>query len=194
MYNLDIRIPGNMEAVVIQIRRMIVILATVTVALTGLWQVGRLWDAGVAAASPLLTPTLEASPSPTPTGTPVFSATLSIVPDRTSLRVGETLTLVADIDVSEGCQYPILELSLYQATDEPPIFAHIDPPADLLTAPITLPSAWTFRATHPGTATFDARSYGERYCNDFWNWHYLSGQSEPIRVDPAAAWLPLVSR
>ena len=134
----------------IQIRRMIVILATVTVALTGLWQVGRLWDRRRRCGFTSADADSGSLAQPTPTGTIRLLATLSIVPDRTSLRVGN-LTLVADIDVSEGCQYPILEsCRCIRATDEPPIFAHInDPPADLLTAPITLPSAWTFRATHP---------------------------------------------
>ncbi len=177
-----------------KIRRTIAVLGIMVGALTGLWLVGRLLGNGVAVASPLLTATLEPTPSPTPTGAPVFSATLSIVPDQTSLRVGDILSLTVNVDVSQGCQYPIFELSLYQAKDETPIFDHIDPPGDLITGPISLPSAWTFRASHPGTATFDARTFGERYCNDFWNWHYVYGQSESIHDDPAPVWLPLVSR
>lgn len=176
------------------IRRMVIVTGIVIGALAGLWLGGQLLGNDVAVASPLLTPTPEATPSPTPTGAPVFSATLSIVPDQTSLRVGDILSLTVNVDVSQGCQYPILELSLHQAQDETPIFDHIDPPADLITGPISLPSQWTFRATQPGMATFDARTYGERYCNDFWNWHYVYGQSEPIRVGPAPMWLPLVSR
>ncbi|MBP6786073.1 MAG: hypothetical protein KA170_00690 [Candidatus Promineofilum sp.] len=168
-----------------KIRRTITVIAIIAGTLASLWLMGQLWGFGYVAASPLLTAT--------PTGTPVFSATLSIVPDRTSLRVGDILTLAVDVDVSQGCQYPILELSLAQAKDETPIFAPIDPPAELITGPVSLPSIWTFRATQLGTATFDARTYGERYCNDYWNWHYLYGQSESIHVDEAAVWLPLIS-
>ena len=177
-----------------RIKRAIVVMSIVVWALAGFGLAARLFGDEIVEASPLLTPTLMPSPNPTPTGTPVFSATLSVVPDQTLLRVGDIVTLDVNVAVSQGCQYPILELSLYQAKDETPIFDHIDPPADLIKGPISLPSTWTFRATQTGLATFKAQTFGERYCNDFWNWHYLYDQSEPIFVYQAALWLPLVSR
>jgi hypothetical protein len=144
-------------------------------------------------------PALTTTPSPTPTTTkepPIFSATLSIASHRPALLVGETLTVTVDIDVSEGCQYPIFELSLIQNDSESPIFAHIEPAEDMITGPIVLPSVWTFQATAPGVATFDARTFGERYCGDYWNWHYLNGQSGPVVVGEMLYeyWLPSVSR
>ena len=129
----------------------------------------------------------------TATVTPVFSATLLIQPARPAVRVGETLTVTVNIDVSEGCQYPIFELSLAQDSSEPPIFAHIDPPVDMITGPITLPSQWTFQATAPGLATFDAQTFGERYCG-YWYWHYLYGRSGGVLVGDEIyqSWLPTI--
>ncbi len=75
-----------------------------------------------------------------------------------------------------------------------PLFAHVEPPEDTLGAPIDLPSVWTFRALRPGTAEFTALSYGERYCNDFWNWHYESAQSPAVVVVGVyRAWLPTIA-
>lgn len=151
--------------------------------------------AGVSAVG--ATPALTATASLTPTTTvapPIFTATLSIVPDRPAVRVGETLTLTVDIDVSEGCQYPFFELILAQDESEPPIFAHIDPPGDMITGPISLPSLWTFQATAPGVATFNARTFGEKNCGDAWIWHYLVGESEAVVVGEAIYenWLPTI--
>ena len=141
-------------------------------------------------AMPALTPT----PSLTPNATPVFTATLSIVPDRSAVRIGETLTMTVDIDVSEGCIYPIFELSLAQDDSEKPIFTHIDPPVDMITGPISLPSQWTFLATAPGIATFDARTFGEKNCGDAWIWHYLYGGSGTVVVGAEVyeSWLPTI--
>jgi hypothetical protein len=135
--------------------------------------------------------------TPTPTTTPpVFSATLSLLPDREQLYVGQTLTVTANITVSEGCIYPVFELIIKQDESEPPVFEHVDPPGDMITGPIQLPSAWTFRAAQPGTATFDARTFGERYCGDYWNFTYLFGSSEPIVVElgPFNTWIPAVMK
>jgi hypothetical protein len=134
--------------------------------------------------------------TPTPTSTPpVFSATLLLVPDREQLYVGQTLTVTADITVSEGCIYPVFELMVNQDESEPPIFEHIEPPGDIITGPIQIPSAWTFRATQPGTGTFEARTYGERNCGDAWIFEYLDGASEIVIVEfgPYSQWIPLIT-
>jgi len=173
------------------------IMLLLAIALMGLSAVALLAGlARVSAVGAMPVVTVTASLTPTTTVTPpIFTATLSIVPDRPAVLVGETLTVTVDIDVSEGCRYPILELSLAQDETEPPIFAHIDPPADMITGPISLPSLWTFQATAPGVATFNARTFGERYCGDYWNWHYLYGESGAVVVGEALyeSWLPVIS-
>lgn len=176
--------------------RSLLVIAAFSGALAGLWLLAFLLIQGSAGAMPAVTTTPSPTPTATATSTPVFTATLRIEPDRPEVTVGDVLTLTVDIDVSEGCQYPIFELSVYQDKAEPPIFVHIDPPADMITGPITIPSVWTFLATGAGTATFDARTFGERYCGDFWNWHYLSGDSGPVVVGfpVGRVLLPVISK
>lgn len=152
----------------------------------------------VAATMAFETPVVEALPVLTTTPTPpVFSAIMSIEPDRSVLFVGETLTLVVDIHVSEGCKYPVFDLMLRQKMDEAPIFIHVDPPEDTIGPGVTIPSVWTFRATEAGTATFHGQAYGERYCGDAWAWQYVSGNSATVTVLEAVnvtdqVWLPTV--
>jgi hypothetical protein len=97
------------------------------------------------------------------------------------------------LTVAEGCIYPIFELTLRQKVNETPIFSHIDPPADIITGPIQMPSVWTFQATQPGTATFEGRTFGEKNCDGAWIWQYAFGLSEPVTVisDAHKIWLPL---
>lgn len=134
--------------------------------------------------TPSPTPTKTPTLTPTPTATPVFSAALLLAAEPQMLRVGETLTVTVDMEVAAGCQYPIFELTLNQAGDETPIFEPIQPSTGLITGPISLPSVWTFQATQPGTATFDARSFGEQFCGMAWIWHYENASSEPVNVMP----------
>lgn len=103
--------------------------------------------------------------------------------------------VTVDLDVAEGCQYPVFELTLNQADNETPIMEHIQPPTGIITGPITLPSVWTFRATQPGTATFAARTFGEKNCGMEWIWHYENGVSGVVEVVPATnnVWLPIIS-
>ena len=183
-----------------QTARFVIVMGVITVALAALGMA----LAGAAAASPngvALTPTPSATPdvtvTPTPTATgsptPVFSATLSVVPHTTTLLVGEVLTVTADLDVAAGCQYPIFELTLGQAESETPIFEHIAPPTGIITGPIAIPSAWAFRAIQPGAATFAARTFGEKNCDGAWIWHYESGVSGMVNVlsQPYAAYFPI---
>ena len=172
-----------------QTARFVIVMGIIAAALAALG----IALAGAAAASPdgvALTATPSATPAatitPTPTAagspTPVFSATLSVVPHTTALLVGEVLTVTTDLTVAAGCQYPIFELTLGQAEGEAPIFEHIAPPTGIITGPIAMPSAWTFRATQPGAATFAARTYGEKNCDGAWIWQYVGGVSQPVIV------------
>ncbi len=167
-----------------QFRRLATIAATVLLAAVALAAALALARAPAAGALPALTVT--------PTTTPIFSATLSLTPDRQALLVGETLTMTADLTVSEGCIYPIFELQLRQPSSETAIFSHITPPGDLFTGPIQLPSVWTFQATQPGTATFEGQTLGERNCDGAWIWQYVYGVSGQVVVLDGSykSWLP----
>ncbi|MCB0061263.1 MAG: hypothetical protein KDE19_04090 [Caldilineaceae bacterium] len=134
------------------------------------------------------TPTATATPSPTvtPTNTPVkvFSVHIGVEVPKTTVQVSETITALVTIEnQSIGCQYPVLELTLFQLGD--PIF-RFDSPADVHPS-VAAQTVYTLTATSPGTTTLQARAYGERYCDDFWQWTYVSGFSEVITsvVPPA---------
>jgi hypothetical protein len=173
--------------------RSLVFFITFTVAISALG----LMRAGASAAPTgvAITATPSITPTATPTPTPVFTATLLVEPEPAQLYVGEIVTVTIDIAVSEGCMYPIFELSVEEHENGAAIFSHVDPPVNLITGPISIPSVWTFRATGVGTASFDARTFGERYCNDYWLWHYLNGASSPVQVLtwPYEQWLPAIS-
>ncbi len=177
-----------------QFRRLTAIVATVLLAAAMLVAALALAGAPAAGALPPIPPTDSPTMTVTPTTTPLFSATLALIPDRPTLLVGETLTVTADLTVSAGCIYPIFELRLRQTAGEPPIFSHISPPGDLITGPITLPSVWTFQATQPGTATFEGRTLGEKNCDGAWIWQYVDGVSGAVTVlTPShTIWLPAV--
>lgn len=176
------------------VTRLVLLLAIAAMGLSAVGLVVGLVGVSAAGAWPAVTPTASLTPTTT-VEPPIFTATLSMMPDRPAVRVGETLTISVDIDVSEGCQYPIFELSLAQDAAETPIFTHINPPVDMITGPISLPSLWTFQATAPGIATFDAQTFGEKNCGDAWIWHYLYGKSSPVVVGEAIYedWLPAIS-
>ena len=152
-----------------------IIVGIATAALSGVWLLNVLFGQPAANALPALT----ATPLPE---TPVFSATLSLAPSSTVLQVGDILTVTAGLTVAAGCQYPVFELTMRQTGGGTPIFSHVEPPGDTITGPAKLPSAWTYRAMQPGEATFWGETFGERYCNDFWNWHYEYAHTEAIRV------------
>lgn len=162
---------------------MVAGLAAVALALLGVAA------APIAGAAPALTPTPTTEP-------PVFSATLSIAADREQLSVGETLSVTVGLWVIPGCQYPVFELKLKQADGEAPIFSHIDPPGDIITGPLSPPVTWTFRADRPGAATFEAQSFGERYCGDYWNFLYLTAKPKVVTITNGTYvhWLPTISR
>lgn len=46
------------------------------------------------------------------------------------------------------------------------------------------------------TIQFHGRTLGERYCGDFWNWHYVHGDSDFVQVGgwPVQRFLPVMFR
>jgi hypothetical protein len=125
----------------------------------------------------VITPTPTASPTATYTPTPVFSATLSVVPSQTEVLVGETVDVVVHVEVSEGCEYPVFEWRLTQASEDGGALAYTMPITQTVGPPVTNPFTYTLTALTAGTVSLDARAYGERYCGDFWNWVYVHGRS-----------------
>lgn len=153
-------------------------------------------SAGAAPNGPLLTTIPSVTPEVTVTPTREFSATLKITAERTELQIGETLDVVVDLDVVEGCEYPVYELTLTQQGPTAPIFDYIAPPEPTVLGGVTMPFTYTLQATGPGLAVLQARTFGERYCGDFWNWHYLYASSEPVFVGitPNRVLLPMLQR
>lgn len=129
---------------------------------------------------------------PTPNGRPVFSATVHVLPSTTVLNVGETLEVRVAISVSERCRFPIYELTLNQ---DPPLLVYHSPPTATVGPPVSNPFVYTLTAVKPGRVVLNAVAYGERYCEDYWLWHYLSGSSAPVTVwAPHRVYLPFLSR
>ncbi len=140
---------------------------------------------------------LSASPAPMPeplAPTVEFSATLRLTPDRARVEVGQVLILTVELDVVEGCGYPIMELTVVEAGNNTPLFAHIEPSKDTI-FPDVFPSVWSFRALRPGTATFSAETFGEGNCDGAWFWHYENARTDEIAVldtidRPYYTWIP----
>jgi hypothetical protein len=135
--------------------------------------------------------------TPTPSATPwvdPFSADLTVKPQQQAVLNGDELRVTVDLDVVEGCRYPVLELTLTQQGDEP-AFIYIDPPAKIVGPPLSFPVTYRLRAVRPGEIVFRAQTYGERNCGDFWNWHYLDAFSDPVLVQDGRynGWLPFIS-
>jgi hypothetical protein len=152
---------------------------------------------GPAAAGPD-NPALTATPSVTPEATPYvdpFSATLKIAADRSLVAFGEELLVTIDLKVVEGCQYPVLELTLFQDGEVGALFTYIDPPTAVVNVPGSFPYTYRLQAIRSGAVSLRAQTYGERNCNDFWNWHYLSTSALPITVSGEASptYLPLIA-
>jgi hypothetical protein len=138
-----------------------------------------------AAALPALTPT----PS-----TPVFSATLDVVPDRQHVLIGETLVVTLNLTVDAGCRYPVYEAKLTQTGHNVPAFAYIDPITDTVGPGVSMPFSYTLQAIAPGYVTLDGLLYGEKNCGDGWQWTYVGGTSPSIKVGewPYTVRLPVV--
>jgi hypothetical protein len=140
--------------------------------------------------------TLTLRPTPTSVSPPVFSATVEVIPLVTELRMSETLVVTVSVGTSEGCTFPIYELTLSQGSADGPIFEYVSPPTATVGPPVSNPITFTLTAVSTGTVTFDALAYGERYCGDYWQWRYLRGESEPVTVwlEERQIYLPLVMK
>jgi hypothetical protein len=121
---------------------------------------------------------------------------MAVNPSQRQVVIGETLIVTVAISVSEGCSFPILELTLEQVGDDGPVFDYVSPSTHTVGPPVTNPFSYTLSATHPGTVVFDGQAYGERYCGDFWNWTYVSGESELVTVaeQPHRIHMPLIGK
>jgi hypothetical protein len=108
-----------------------------------------------------------------------FSAQVNVAPAASEVAIGETLVVTVSVDVVQGCQFPIYELTLRPSA---PVFAYTSPLTHTVGPPVGNPFAYTLTAVEAGTVTFEAVAYGERNCNDYWNWQYLNGGSGPVRV------------
>ncbi|MCP4358825.1 MAG: hypothetical protein GY796_12470 [Chloroflexi bacterium] len=117
-------------------------------------------------------------PDLTPTAGFPFSATAVITPSQTIVNIGDPLTLLVDVKVSPGCQFPVFDITLTQQGNDTPIFA----PDKVVVGPgsLSLPETITVTAVTTGTITFNVQLFGERYCGDFWNFTYVNGRSIPI--------------
>lgn len=141
-------------------------------------------------------PAQAAPPAHDPTApTTELSATLHLTAGRPVVAVGQMVRLMADLSVDGECGYGVMELTVVEDTDGEPLFAHVDPPDDVI-GPGRFPSVWTFRALRPGTAEFAAQTFGEGNCDGAWFWHYESARSEVVQVLdlPYGVWLPAVSQ
>lgn len=138
-------------------------------------------------------PTMGLTPTPTPTKTPtitptsfptpaVFTATMHVEPEKTILSVGDEIDVRISIDISEGCQYPVLELNLTQSGENAPLLSYVSPITDTIISPGPLPFTFTLRAEQVGVVTFQGLAFGERYCNDYWNWAYVGAPSAPVTI------------
>lgn len=147
----------------------------------------------LAADSLVITPTVE--PTVTPPA-PVFSATMSIVPSQVQLAVGESIVVTVAIAVSQGCSFPIYELSLQQSSSNGGAFAYVSPPTHTVGPPVSNPFTYTLTAITTGTVTFSGQAYGERYCGDYWAWTYVNGVSQAVQIGdwPHEVYLPVVNK
>lgn len=143
-----------------------------------------------------VTPTMTPTMTPTATPSPVFSATMAVTPSQSWVDIGDTLVVTVSISVSQGCQYPIYELTLQQTSDDGGEFAYVSPPTHTVGPPVTNPFAYTLTAVNTGTVSFNGQAYGERYCGDYWNWTYVNGVSKFIQIgkDPYWLYVPTISK
>ncbi len=141
-------------------------------------------------------PAQAAPPAHDPTApTTELSATLHLTASRPIVAVGQTVRLTADLSVEGECSYGVMELKVIEDTNDAPLFAHVDPPDDVI-GPGRFPSVWTFRALRPGMAEFAAFALGEGNCDGSWFWHNEGARSGAVQVLdlPYGVWLPAVSQ
>jgi hypothetical protein len=152
--------------------------------------------AGATEAMPLLTATPVPTVTATATHTPEFSATLRLALDHTVVAVSEMLTATIDLTVDEGCVYPVYELKLDQRSAGALPLAHIDPPGPVVSSGVAMPFTYTLRAIIPGVVSLRAITYGEKNCDDGWQWRYLFSEPHTVTVlgERYDVWLPVAGR
>ncbi len=139
----------------------------------------------VTVTEPSPTPWPEPTYTPTPTATPTavytyFSVDVQVIPESDVVAAGEEFEVTVNIiNNSVGCIFPVYELTLTQEGEDAPVFS---PETVVEGPPVSETTVFTLTADSPGTVTFKASAYGERYCNDFWQWMYINGQSDPVTV------------
>ena len=102
-----------------------------------------------------------------------------VVPNKTLGTIEDTFHVRVSIQVSEGCHYSIYDLTLGQTGADAPIF---EPDTETVGPGVSIPFTFSLRAVSPGTVTFGAWAYGERYCGDYFNWRYVGGASMPVTI------------
>lgn len=123
--------------------------------------------------------TFTPTPTPTLTPTPIFDVRVNIALPQTTIQMSETITALVTIDNrSVGCQYPVYDLTLSQQGD--PVFRFDSP--TVVGPPVAAQTVYTLTAITPGVTKLHASAYGERNCNDFWQWTYVTGDSAPLTV------------
>ncbi len=132
---------------------------------------------GVRAQSPAITATPTETPIPEPTDR--IRAAAYVTPSVTTMRVGESITVSAEMAVTGTCDYPIYDVTLRSAE---PLFAYTDPPSNVIGPPGPNPAVWKVQALQTGVTTFTVAFYGETNCGGFWQWHYTWGESRAVTV------------
>ncbi|MFN8469555.1 MAG: hypothetical protein U0X20_28630 [Caldilineaceae bacterium] len=132
---------------------------------------------GGRAQSPAITATPTETPIPEPTDW--IRTTANVTPSATTMRVGESITVSAEMAVTGTCDYPIYDVTLRSAD---PLFAFTDPPSNVIGPPGPNPAVWKVQALQTGATTFTVAFYGETNCGGFWQWHYTWGESPAVTV------------
>lgn len=170
--------------------RLAVVGFVIIVALAASWMLMGLPGAAASPESPALTATPTRDPGVDP-----FEGKLTVVANRPWVYVGQPIFIRVFLDITPGCQYPVYELELKETGGDRPLFDYVRPPTDTVGPPVAMPYTYWLQARTPGLTTFEARAYGERNCDDYWNWTYVYGDPERVEVRPwpHQAWLPAVT-
>ena len=142
-----------------------------------------LFPVSAATPSPLggTIPAITATPTETPIPEPTdwIRTAAYVTPSVTTMRVGESITVSAEMAVTGTCDYPLYDVTLRSAD---PLFAFTDPPSNVIGPPGSNPAVWKVQALQTGVTTFTVAFYGETNCGDFWQWHYTWGESPAVTV------------
>lgn len=117
-----------------------------------------------------------------PTAGPLFDIRISLQPSAERVSVGREIVVTVDVENhSQGCEYPVYDLSLNQVGGAT-LFEYLSP--QKIDSPVDLPAEFRLRAVSQGSIDLQALVYGERNCGDGWVWTYTSSPQTPIEVTP----------